>query len=341
MAKNERTKQKRTATKGAITCRVILYAFLAASVLALPGCQMLEEMALVRPVAGDEEAALSEETMSWEGPLEAAQKVRVAVPVSGNVQQVRVAVGEMVAAGDEMIIVDDREAALNLKEAEVEKARLQVEVDRTWGEDEFSRLESEIAFKEALIEHKAAQKAYSIAMHLSETGQISVAELEEIQRAAELAELKLERWQYQMDKMENNEYNGTESELQALELDRARAALELAQYHYDSCRVEAPISGRVTEIRIGQGEWLEAGRTALVVEQDDFMKLALEIEETRLNHFSPGERIDVGVPAALESPLVGTVANITFLEKNRFKVEIHLDNPGLLRPGMTARVVIE
>ncbi len=343
MGNNDRRKL-RIAAVGTGYRRVILLAFLAAAVLALPGCQVLEEMALVRPVAGEEEAALQEEPLFWEGQLEAAKTVNVSVPLSGKVQQIQVVPGEIVDAGDVLIIVDDRQAALNLKTAEAERARLQAELDRVRGEDALYRLEGEIAFKEALIEHKTARKTYSIALHLFETGQITETELEDTQRAAELAELKLARQQYRMDTMDNieeNEYNGAENELLALELDRARAALELARYHYDSCRVEAPISGRVAGIRIDQGEWLEAGTTALVVEQTDLLKLSLEIREDRLNLFRPGERVDVGVPAALESPLPGRVANITFLENNRFNVDIHLDNPGLLRPGMTARVVFE
>lgn len=395
----------------------VFFLCLSIPLLLLPGCQVLEEMELVRPaspVTVNEEKGFPGELEPLEGRLQAARQARISVPAPGRVESVRVMAGQEIAAGDELLVMDDREAYLNLQKARAELALVEAEAERLQGRDELYLLEREIAYREALLEHKTLEKEYSVAQHLYETDQITAAELEEIEAAATLAELRLNRQQILLEQLENgeadadaeaeaeaetetdaeadtdavdgedadtaadtatteDEQTGTDAEAAAAaeeetgqadgneveedrqtaeaerlageteqlkpELARARAAYELASKRYEQCRVEAPIDGRVSEIRVNEGEWLQAGETVLVIQQADPVKLALEVKEEQLGHFVPGETIQVQVPALQDAPLPGTVAGISYLEQGLFTVDIHLENPAdRLRPGMTARV---
>ncbi len=322
-----------------------LAVFLGFALLALlAGCQILEEMALVRPLPR-EDAIRPGDPSPWEGQLEASARARLAVPVTGQVEAVLAAPGQEVAAGEELLRVDDREAALELRRAEAEVARLQSDREKALGRDELDLLRAEIELAEARLAYRSLQKELVIARHLVEEEELTAAQLEELQLQAGLARQKLQLQELLQEQRENEENTaGDSGEIGLLEgeLALARAALELARQRYEACRVTAPFSGHVAEVAVREGEWLEAGRTALVLEQMDPLLLVLQVEETRLHLFSPGDSLEVQVPAAPERERHGRVAEVTFLEAGWFRVEIAVDNPeGLLRPGMTARVLLE
>ncbi len=323
-----------------------LVVFLGLTLLSLlAGCQILEEMALVRPLPR-EDAVRPGDPSPWEGQLEASARARLAVPVTGQVEEVLAAPGQEVTAGEELLRVDDREAALELRRAEAEVARLQSDREKALGRDELDLLRAEIELAEARLAYRALQKELAIARHLVEGEELTAAQLEELELQAELAGQKLqlqERLQEQRENQENaaGEASGEAGLLEG-ELALARAALELARHRYEACRVTAPFSGRVTEVAVREGEWLEAGRTALVLDQTDPLLLALRVEEPQLYLFAPGDSLEVQVPAAPERERHGRVAEVTFLEAGWFRVQIAVDNPeGLLRPGMTAWVLLE
>ncbi len=322
-----------------------LAVFLGVALLALlAGCQILEEMALVRPLPR-EDAIRPGDPSPWEGQLEASARARLAVPVTGQVEAVLAAPGQEVTAGEELLRVDDREAALELRRAEAEVARLQSDREKALGRDELDLLWAEIELAEARLAYRALQKELAIARHLVEEEELTAVQLEELELQAELAGRKLqlqERLQEQRENEENAAGESAEIGLLEGELALARAALELARHRYEACRVTAPFSGRVAEVAVREGEWLETGRTALVLEQTDPLLLSLQVEETRLHLFSPGDSLEVQVPAAPERERHGRVAEVTFLEAGWFSVQIAVDNPeGLLRPGMTAWVLLE
>lgn len=149
----------------------------------------------------------------------------------------------------------------------------------------------------------------------------------------------------------------------AAKLDAARAMVNLAQSELDATRIVAPIAGRIGSRAVSVGERVAPGQRLLALVPADGYWIDANFKETQLQHIARGQLVTVALDAAPGAPLHGRVeslapasgAEFSLLPADnmggnftrtvqRVAVRVTLDGaslPTLLRPGLSARVVVD
>jgi len=260
------------------------------------------------------------------GITEAFNEVNIQSQVTGQIKMVRVREGEKVNKGELLAQVDDRLYRIALKEAQgaLLKARL-----------EFALMKKEAAKHQkdppenarlAVLKEKweKAQKAY-------EEGKISQGAFLKIDRKFQIALI----------------LSGKEQEnliAQKSGVSAAEAQFLRAKYNVDRCRLTAPFSGIVGELRVHTGELVGPNQTLMKLVDLSRLKLKLQVLETEFAHIRVGENIRVNFAAFPDTSFNGRVTGIdpAIDPKTRTGVvTAEVDNPDLLiKSGMFATVRI-
>ena len=121
--------------------------------------------------------------------------------------------------------------------------------------------------------------------------------------------------------------------------------LSTYQQNVSNLTITAPFSGKVTGVKIAEGDTVNAGSAVCTMVDDSKMLLSLYFSYAYESDISTGMDVSVSVPDFM-STLNGTVKNIdkvsyiTAEGTKCFKVTISVDNPGSLTAGLKATATI-
>lgn len=146
------------------------------------------------------------------------------------------------------------------------------------------------------------------------------------------------------------------------------AAVRLARYNLNNCRVYAPFDGLVTNLTTSQGAYVHTGAQVFTMIDSRAWWVIANFRETQLRHVMPGSVADVFLMSHEAAPLRGVVESIGFgvtpdpsvagvitpglpaVQRSlawvhlaaRYPVRVRIQNPpqDLLRIGQTAVAVI-
>jgi HlyD family secretion protein len=235
----------------------------------------------------------------------------VASPLPGALQSLSVQRGMQVKAGDLLFALDSTPELAARDEAERRLAQARA----TFEDVQKGKRPSEIdAISAQLRQARAAQalseKEFARQENLTRTPG-ATAELEFLrarsnrdqarQRVAELdADLKTARLGSRSDQI-----TAAEANLRAVESALTKAEWDLSQKHQT-----APQAGLVFDTLYREGEWVPAGRPAVVLLPPRNIKVRAFVSETKIGRIHPGDRIRVSVDGVAE-PFLGTVSYIS------------------------------
>lgn len=216
------------------------------------------------------------------GRLVAAQRGEVAARVSGAVQRLEVQVGDRVAAGDLLALVDEGRlrARFDFASARVVAADAQIQAERA----DLSLLEQERARLSRLRESAA----------------FSPAALEDKAQEIEAAHARIARAQAQ--------------------LEEASADLALAEKDLVDARIRAPYPGVVTGRYVSAGDYLQTGDPVVALIDDTSLEIEADVPSAQARNLAPddivavtlddGAHLDARMRAVVpdENPLTRTVA---------------------------------
>lgn len=77
--------------------------------------------------------------------------------------------------------------------------------------------------------------------------------------------------------------------------ERARAGVHTAQAAFAYAKIDAPLSGVVTERRVQAGDLTSPGQPLLSIDDPSVLEVALQVDATEFAHLPPGERVSVRV----------------------------------------------
>jgi HlyD family secretion protein len=237
--------------------------------------------------------------------------VYVASPLPGALQSLSVQRGMQVKAGDLLFALDSTPELAARDEAERRLAQARA----TFEDVQKGKRPSEIdAISAQLRQARAAQalseKEFARQENLTRTPG-ATAELEFLrarsnrdqarQRVAELdADVKTARLGSRSDQI-----TAAEANLRAVESALTKAEWDLSQKHQT-----APQAGLVFDTLYREGEWVPAGRPAVVLLPPRNIKVRAFVSETKIGRIHPGDRIRVSVDGVAE-PFLGTVSYIS------------------------------
>jgi len=296
-----------------------------------------------------------------------ADVTSIAPKVAGYVVAVDVEDNQVVAAGDVLFRIDDRDFHARLAQAEATVTAAQARV---------ANLDAEIKLQHALVRQaeadgRSAEAGVTLATKSSDrrrqlvrSNAVSQAEVDESDATRLMAEARLSSASATVDAQEQRIAVLAASRQAAVAaVAQAQAARELAQIDLDNTVVHAPVSGVVGNRQVRVGRLAAPGAAVIDVVPVDDVWVVANFKETQIEHIRPGQRVRIVVDGFPDEALAGVVdsfapgsgsafsllpadnATGNFVRVvQRVPVKIRFSGlplPGRLVPGLSASVEID
>lgn len=267
--------------------------------------------------------------LSVTGTLDPDEKSELAAQTAGSVLAVHVDLGTRVKAGDLLVELDGREAALRLDSANAtaasQRARLGLKGSDKFDADQVPDVK---AAKDAA---DLAKAEYERAKALFDSGAIPKAQLDQAKSAQDRSQSAYETTR-----------NTVEQSWAGLLASQSQAGL--SKKSLDDTKIRAPFDGAIVEKRIAPGEFATAGRVVAVILRDDPLRLRFEVPEADAGAMAIGNDVELTVAAFSDKVFHGKVKNVGASVKTQTRtlpVEAEVPNAEhLLRPGFFARATV-
>ncbi len=236
------------------------------------------------------------------GTVRAKAVATIAARTMGSVLSVRVREGDAVKAGQQLVLLDDRDIAE--KEAAADSACR----------------EARKGLEEAGEERRLADVTYRRHRNLAEEKVVTQQEMDQVETQKRTADLRYER--------------------ASDEVARAEAMLKEARINRGFTRVAAPFGGVVVEKRIEEGSMAIPGTPLLLLEDRSVFRIDASVNETLLGKVKIGTPVTVSFSE--DKQAAGTVDEIVPAvdsSTRSFLIKINLREPGL-RSGLYVRIMI-
>lgn len=276
------------------------------------------------------------------GTIEGTQ-VNIGSEVAGRIREVRAREGARLKAGDTLLLVDDTEYRIQLRQA---AANEQVY-------DNSYRVAAQGSRKEDVVQAEAAYK----------TAEKDYQRMAELLPAKTVTQKQFDDAYSRFVAAEQN-YRKLKAGLRPEEISTARGRWEQASAQADllkkkiqDCVVRAPIDGTVTLRAVEPGELVGFGTNVFQLTCLDRVKLTIYLDETDIGRIRLGQATRVSIDAFAEGKTVlGSIVYISpsaeFTPKNVqtkeertklvFAVKIEIPNAdGALKPGLPADAAID
>ena len=283
------------------------------------------QIAAPRALSADERAAADTPLRIDSVLVTVIEQVEVPAREVGQLTNLRVREGMTIERGALLAQIEDSEARLLLKQAqlEYETAQLKAENDVDL---RFARKSHEVANAELQRAKDSIQKYPK---------SISKTELDRLQLTAEKAELEIEQ-------------ATEEAKTAQLEAKLKQNAEEIAALAVEKRKVVSPIDGMVVQIMTRTGEWVRPGETVMRLLKLDRLRAEGLINASLLQERDLKDRpvvLVVNPGTKQEQKFQGIISFVSpeiNAVNNQTRVWADIENPDLkLKPGMRASLIIQ
>ncbi|MEX2356286.1 MAG: efflux RND transporter periplasmic adaptor subunit [Thermaerobacterales bacterium] len=245
-------------------------------------------------------------TVDWTGRLEAGRRAAVVAEVPGRVLEVPVEVGDLIAAGQMLVRLDDENLRQQARQAEASLAAAQASL-------------------------REAQRAQTVARR----------ELDRLEPLFEAGAISRQQWETAQDDLAR--VNLAVSEQAPAQVRQAQTALDGARSQLDNAVVKAPFAGEVAAVQTSAGNFAAAGHPLITLVDRESMELTAELNDRQVARITPGSAAQIRVPSLDNQVFTGVVASVAPAagQSGTFPVRVLVDNPdGLLRAGVHAEITL-
>jgi len=222
--------------------------------------------------------------------------------MSGKVEKINVKVGDKVQKDDVLFVMDKDDISKQVKQAYTayEAAKAGYDVN-----------ESQI---------QSAKDNFEKVKKLYEEGAIPETQYEQAKLAASDEALEAAR----------------------MGVEQARVAYENAASMLDNAQVKAPISGVISSVNIVEGEYATSSNPPITIVDSDSITIEFGVPGNLVNKINQSDTVTVEINAAeyKKEAVINSVSSSADLMTNLYNVSIVLENDGLIKPGMFAKVYL-
>lgn len=300
---------------------LLLIAVLAVGGLFLTGATTDEGETVVAPPSATVFTGDLETTTSAIGTLQPETSATLMFGVSGQVDEVHVAVGDTVLVNETLVVLDKTASERMVNDAEQTLIIQQANLDAVYTQE---IKDAEQAVEDAQAEEDGLQD-------------------NDDEEALESAETNLASAQSALDKLLPDEIQRAIDIAQA-QLQQAQNALDSAEANLEATTLSAPFSGTITAIHVQAGDYA-TGPVVTIVDTDS-LAVVLEVDEIDLRELGDEQEATITFDAFPSEQVTGEVIAIAptateTVGSNRvtYEVRVGLDEHDLsLRSGMSAKV---
>ena len=291
------------------------------------------------------------------GTLVADETSSVAPKVAGKVVNVGVNVGQFISQGTLIAKIDDRNARLELAQAQAgvkqaqaavrqAEARIGLGPNGTFNASAVPEVRAANAnYEQSLAELKQAEANEKRYRELVETGDVSLVTYEQYRTTRDTARAKANNLREQLDAAANNARQNNQAIKSAeANVDAARAQVQQA---VADTVVRAPFAGYVSERQVAVGEFVSTASILATLLRTNPIKIQIQVAEADVPAVTLGRGVSVEVQAYRDRRFGGTVTAVNpavDITSRSAVVEASIENGNnALRPGMfgSARITRE
>lgn len=279
-------------------------------------------------------------TLQFSARVATLSRVDVGSTVTGRVSDVRVMEGAAVHAGDVLVQLEDQEwrAALAQANATEQQAKAHLAGLRSGG-----RTAAQATLAQAEATQRTAQAALVRAQQLVAQGFYSAAQLDDVRRAATVAQEQVRSASAQV---QANADGGTDLVQAQAQLEAARAATAAAQARLAQATLRSPTDARVLLRAVEPGQIVQPGKALLSLALVGPTQLIAQVDERFLEQLRPGQTAAVLADAFPEQRFAARVLSLApAVDAQRGAIEVKFalngEAPAFLREDMTLSVEVE
>lgn len=244
----------------------------------------------------------------------AAESVIISPKVAGYVERVLVAENETVASGDALVQLDTRDYRAQTNQVEAQIAATLAGADTARAQQR----EQEAAIAQARAQLAAASAQASLAAEqvsryrpLAASGAEPREKLDQLQAQAREAQAQLAAARAALTGAQRRQNTLGEQIVQAnSQANAARAQLDAARSNLSSTTLRASISGRVGDLTVRSGQFVQPGQRLMSVVPTDRLYVTANFKETQLGLVRPGQPVTLEIDALPDLELKGKVESI-------------------------------
>jgi membrane fusion protein, multidrug efflux system len=292
----------------------------------------------------------------------------VAPKIQGYVREVRVVENQRVAAGDVLVVIDDRDYA-----AKVARAQSQLDEQRA----AITTVDAETVQQRSMIDQAAAGVASAEADRVR--AQLDLTRYRGLVKTAVASQQRLETAEADAHKNDAAVTKAkaalaaeqsrlpvfaTQKREAEAKLGQLQAEFDLARIDLDDTVIRAPVAGIIGNRGVQVGQLVKPGTQLLAVVPLPAIYVVANFKETQLAHMRPGQTVTIAVDAFPDAALTGMVESFAPASGSQFsllppenatgnftkivqrlpvRIAVPADNPlrGLLRPGLSVVVDVD
>jgi membrane fusion protein (multidrug efflux system) len=248
----------------------------------------------------------------------AANTVKVATKLSGRMKIVSVKEGDTVIEGQQLAVLDNRDLELLLVQAQANTDAAKNKVSSILNGSRPEELEiAKSKIDMAQVSLKQAQAEFNRQKVLFDQRFISQKEFDDAQNALEISGKNLN--------VANDSYNllfkgarGEDRELVVNQLKMASASRDLAEYNVTNSTISAPVSGKIVQKNVNNGEYVSVGQTLFAIINPDSVWVSANIKESDINRIKHGQKVAIFADAIPGKKFTGTVSDIGIATNSTF-----------------------
>ena len=270
--------------------------------LALAGCQAPVEEPLLDPTVTVETTAVQAGDLSTQstyiGTISAEGTASVVSMISGNVEQVAVAVGDTVSAGDLLCRFDDESARLSLQNAQAAANSAQESYNSAvsnYGGTDLPLLQEQL---------RLAQDNYDDTLALLEIGAASQVEVDQAHQT----------------------------------LLSAQVGVDSAQYQLSLYNLTAPINGVVEAVNVTQNNFAASGQVAFVISNGNNKTVTFYVTDSVRQTLTPGQAVTVTYNGQSYEGAVTEIGGVVDAQVGQFRVKAIIDGAQDLPDGLAVEL---
>lgn len=233
-----------------------------------------------------------------------AHRVRIAAEVGGQVIALQVEENQPVSKGTLLLQIDPApfKIAVERARAQLDQARYQVHhAEASLREAEALVRQREAELQNARVDHRRIREL--LARHLVARGEADQVETRLKTAAAALDSARA----HLAAEHANLGSSGEQNEL----VRQARAALDQAQWDLQNTRIEAPVSGAVTNLQVRTGDTIAENQVLFEIIDEAEFWVDANFKETQLTRIRPGLDAEVRIDMYPDRVFHGTVSSIS------------------------------
>lgn len=276
--------------------------------------------------------------VSASGTVIADEKAVVKNRIAGTVVGLFFEVGDLVNQGDllvelasEDVVEEFRKAKTDYQKKIQEEKRLVLEHQRN-----IDQYDQDIA--QAEVDYQRLKAKLPTWEKLFELGEISKLTLEEERSKVELAEKKIDQLiatkQYAIEK------NQLEKDGLAESIVASKKEIEKLEADLESCKITAPIAGKVVSLPVKLGENVQAVSTILELIDDQSLLVVGQVSQKVIDAVKVDQKVQINTGNEIYPGRVTSIAQIA--NEGKIEVQVEFDQvPAGLRPQTTANLDIQ